>query len=188
MAQHTEVEAALLRRYARGVKHAVEIGVAEGGSACEIRHVIDPQGTLYLIDPYPPGMLCGMSMTRTIARRLVNNVRRGSVIWDQRYSHEAAHEWLGEVDFLFIDGDHTYDAVRRDWQDWAPHVRRGGIVAMHDAFVTADGRVGAEDGPALVIAEATKTGDWELVDGADSLAILRRVNRGDRGDPPQSCT
>jgi predicted O-methyltransferase YrrM len=36
------------------------------------------------------------------------------------------------LDFLFIDGDHTYDGVRADFEMYAPLVRRGGIVAFHD--------------------------------------------------------
>lgn len=34
--------------------------------------------------------------------------------------------------FVFIDADHTYDAVMRDFQNWSPMVRTGGWVAMHD--------------------------------------------------------
>lgn len=40
---------------------------------------------------------------------------------------------LEPVDFLFIDGDHTYDGVRRDFNMYAPLVREGGIIALHDA-------------------------------------------------------
>ena len=36
------------------------------------------------------------------------------------------------LDFLFIDGDHTYDGVRADFEMYVPLVRRGGIVAFHD--------------------------------------------------------
>ena len=36
------------------------------------------------------------------------------------------------VDFLFIDGDHHYEAVRRDLELYAPLVTEGGIVALHD--------------------------------------------------------
>ena len=35
-----------------------------------------------------------------------------------------------EIDFLFIDGNHEYDAVRQDFLDWAPKVKRGGIIAL----------------------------------------------------------
>lgn len=38
----------------------------------------------------------------------------------------------GSVDFLFIDGDHSYDAVSRDFMMYSPMVRSGGIIALHD--------------------------------------------------------
>lgn len=36
------------------------------------------------------------------------------------------------IDFLFIDGDHTEEGVRKDFEMYSPFVRKGGIVAMHD--------------------------------------------------------
>ena len=36
------------------------------------------------------------------------------------------------LDLLFIDGDHSYEGVLRDWEMYAPLVRPGGIVAFHD--------------------------------------------------------
>jgi predicted O-methyltransferase YrrM len=36
------------------------------------------------------------------------------------------------VDFLFIDGDHTYDGVRKDWENYGALVRPGGLMALHD--------------------------------------------------------
>ena len=38
-----------------------------------------------------------------------------------------------KVDFLFIDGDHTYDVVKADFLFYSKFVRPGGIVAFHDA-------------------------------------------------------
>lgn len=35
-------------------------------------------------------------------------------------------------DFLFIDGDHTREGVRMDYEMYAPLVRKGGIIAFHD--------------------------------------------------------
>lgn len=37
-------------------------------------------------------------------------------------------------DFLLIDGDHSRKGTLRDWVDYAPLVRRGGAVALHDAI------------------------------------------------------
>ncbi len=36
------------------------------------------------------------------------------------------------LDFLFIDGDHTYEGVKRDFEMYSPLVRKGGLIALHD--------------------------------------------------------
>jgi len=36
------------------------------------------------------------------------------------------------VDFLFIDGDHSYEGVKKDFEMYSPLVRKGGIIAFHD--------------------------------------------------------
>jgi predicted O-methyltransferase YrrM len=35
-------------------------------------------------------------------------------------------------DMLFIDGDHSYDAVVTDLRTWLPSLKPGGVLAMHD--------------------------------------------------------
>ena len=37
-----------------------------------------------------------------------------------------------KVDFLFIDGDHTYEGVKRDFNKYSSLVKEGGIIALHD--------------------------------------------------------
>ena len=39
------------------------------------------------------------------------------------------------VDLLYVDGDHTYEAVSRDWELYSPLVRAGGLVVLHDAVI-----------------------------------------------------
>jgi len=39
----------------------------------------------------------------------------------------------GEIDFLFIDGDHTYEAVKMDYIIYSKMVRKGGVIVLHDA-------------------------------------------------------
>lgn len=57
---------------------------------------------------------------------------------------DKARKWLngGAFDFLFIDGDHTFESVRRDYDYYAPFVRRGGLIAFHDIAEDARGRTG----------------------------------------------
>jgi Methyltransferase domain len=48
-------------------------------------------------------------------------------------SHEAAASWSAPIDFLFIDGWHSYDAVLQDGHDWLPHLQPDGVALFDDA-------------------------------------------------------
>ena len=37
-----------------------------------------------------------------------------------------------ELDYLFIDGDHSYNGVKQDFDNYSPMVRDGGIIVFHD--------------------------------------------------------
>jgi hypothetical protein len=37
-----------------------------------------------------------------------------------------------QLDFLFIDGDHSYEGVKKDFEMYSSLVRKGGIIAFHD--------------------------------------------------------
>ncbi len=45
---------------------------------------------------------------------------------------------------MFIDGDHTYQGVKQDFQMYSPRVRKGGLVAFHD-IATHDHTSGCEE-------------------------------------------
>lgn len=36
------------------------------------------------------------------------------------------------IDFIFIDGDHRYEAVKKDLKGWFPKLKIGGVIAGHD--------------------------------------------------------
>lgn len=57
-----------------------------------------------------------------------------------------------DVDLLFIDGDHSEDGVRADFEHWSPHLRPGAHLLFHDAVDAADFAPPAEAGPAQVVA------------------------------------
>lgn len=37
-----------------------------------------------------------------------------------------------KLDFLFIDGDHSYDGVKKDFEMYSPLVKKGGLIGFHD--------------------------------------------------------
>ena len=47
-------------------------------------------------------------------------------------SSSVGKEWSGDVDFLIIDGDHSYEGVMKDMDAWLPHMAHHGTVFIHD--------------------------------------------------------
>jgi predicted O-methyltransferase YrrM len=47
-------------------------------------------------------------------------------------STEAANDVQSDLDFIFIDADHSYDGCHADIQAWAGKVRPGGLLCGHD--------------------------------------------------------
>lgn len=57
-------------------------------------------------------------------------------------------KWLRgqELDFLFIDGDHSYSGVKADFEMYGPLVRPGGMIAFHDIVPDYFTRFGTRTG------------------------------------------
>jgi MMP 1-O-methyltransferase len=49
-------------------------------------------------------------------------------------SQRAAQMWSQPLGLLFIDGGHTDEQARADYESWALHVARHGALAIHDVF------------------------------------------------------
>ncbi len=51
----------------------------------------------------------------------------------RKWSLDAVKDFEDEsLDFVFIDGDHRFEAVTNDIAQWSKKVRKGGIVSGHD--------------------------------------------------------
>jgi len=46
---------------------------------------------------------------------------------------EIAAHWSLPVDLLLLDGDHSYDAVRRTYAAWSPFLKRAGVLVVHNS-------------------------------------------------------
>src|SRR5262249_39601536 len=82
----------------------------------------------------------------------------------------AARAWKAPVGLLFIDGDHSEDAVQADVDAWSPFVIDNGIIAFDDAL---DEKVG----PAGVIARLLASGAWRRGGGTGKIVVLQRLQR-----------
>ncbi|MYA14185.1 MAG: class I SAM-dependent methyltransferase, partial [Acidimicrobiaceae bacterium] len=55
-------------------------------------------------------------------------------------SPTLASLWATPLALVFIDGGHGSGPAHRDYEGWSPHVRPGGLLAIHDVFENpADG-------------------------------------------------
>lgn len=55
-----------------------------------------------------------------------------NVVKTKMTSDVAARHWNEGIDFLYVDGDHRYEAVVRDINNFVPFVRVEGLFAFHD--------------------------------------------------------
>ena len=44
----------------------------------------------------------------------------------------------GKFDVIFIDGDHTYDGVKKDFELYSDLINKGGIICFHDIWDTEE--------------------------------------------------
>jgi predicted O-methyltransferase YrrM len=116
----------------------LEIGTAHGGSFLLWARAAAADATLVSIylPPWEADDPAGADKQRTLerigsARQSVHLIRGNS--HDERVRAQA-RECLGgyPLDYLFIDGDRSYEGVMKDFEDYAGWVRPGGIVALHD--------------------------------------------------------
>jgi hypothetical protein len=183
---HSAADARVLLDAARGARRVVEIGVYEGASAVALCAALEPGAELHLIDPFgshadalPRGWAANERATRRAVARAVR--RRGReaprVRWHVALSHEVASSWAGEVDLVFIDGDHSQAGCERDWSSWHGFVDVGGRVVFHDARAGESGGRGLP-GPTAVVTRLFRgagTDGWELEAEADRTVVVART-------------
>ena len=74
---------------------------------------------------------------RTVFWHFIRNIRAAGVVdvlCPLKMPSERAATLFedGTLDFVFLDADHGYEAVRRDLQCWFPKVKRRGVLGGHD--------------------------------------------------------
>ncbi len=175
--QTTDAERDCLARYAGGKKMLAEVGVYHGVTTCRLRRAMDPSGVLVAIDPYPKQRL-GFSAQRIIARREVSKIKGGTVRWMRTTGENAARELnvcnFPRFDFVFIDGDHSWDGLKGDWEGWSPLIAPGEIIALHDSRSTPLRQIDDAGSARFTREVIAHDPNFEIVETVDSVTVLRR--------------
>ena len=130
--QTTPREQNAIIKYCKNCMIAVEIGVFEGYNTLNIVKSMDEKGILYAIDPFYKGKL-GFCYGELISSRYVaGSGYSAKVNFIKKLSSEAVRDVPDNIDFIFIDGDHSYNGIKTDWELWSGKLKKGGIIALHD--------------------------------------------------------
>jgi len=133
---------------ALGFKTGAEIGVATGFFSQFLCKYI-PGLKLYCIDPweaYPeyiehhdlPGQIILNTCMETAKQRLASYNSE----FIRKYSMDAVKSFLdNSLDFVYIDGNHSFRYVTDDIAEWSKKVRPGGIVAGHDYWNSSESKM-----------------------------------------------
>ena len=119
-------------------QRSLEIATNYGGTLFLLCTLSPPGAKIISVD-LPSGPFGGGYPRRKapLFRRFVRGGQQLHLIRADSHSLETKKRVLqildGEqLDYLFLDGDHTYGGVQSDFQMYAPLVRSGGIIAFHD--------------------------------------------------------
>ncbi len=126
-----ELLPALERVQALSPRRVCEIGTSAGGTLYLLTRASAPDALIVSID------LTIAPHTQALRARLARPGQRLVSIAGDSHTEATVsrlRELLGDepLDVLFIDGDHSYDGVRADFELYAPLVRSGGLVLLHD--------------------------------------------------------
>jgi predicted O-methyltransferase YrrM len=121
-----------LERVAALAPRAVcEVGTSAGGTLYLLTRGAADDAVIVSVDLDVPAYLAAARSRLARASQQVVSVR-GDSHAPETLEHVRAALSCRPLDVLFIDGDHSYDGVRRDWELYAPLVRPGGVVGLHD--------------------------------------------------------
>lgn len=175
--QTTEKERLAIERYAKDATVAVEIGVFEGVNTVVIGKTIKSAGKLYGIDPFFRGRL-GVCFHKYITKlNLRRNKVSEKVVLIEKLSTEAVSDVPVSFDFIFIDGDHSYEGIKNDWEQYSHKVVKGGIIALHDTSVPDFDPSRVSLGSIAFFKDVISHDDtFEKIETVDSLNIMRRIS------------
>jgi predicted O-methyltransferase YrrM len=129
----------------KGSPVCVEIGSYFGASSCFISSALTSKGVLYCIDTWGNHAMVysenDLKDELLVEKDTYEIFKKNTLEYKEKirelrgWSTEVVVDFKKlekKIDFIFIDGDHSYDGVKKDWNAYFPFFRKGSIVAFHD--------------------------------------------------------
>lgn len=203
----TDAEIKILKKYASQTRiMAVEIGTLYGGSAAYISSVLRGKVKLVTIDPFIYTIYSVVSLIAVLFNvtadfsihdtslpdcegvpelakfmvRTFGDINKIKIIKD--YSYNVARKWKNKIDFLFLDGNHEYFEVLRDFIEWERFLVKGGIIIFHDSNhplknCSKKGIKKGTWGPSLLCKQIRNEmkNRYIVIDKKDSMTVFKKI-------------
>lgn len=128
----------MIKNYSNKKMIGVEIGVEYGLNARTMLKYLSIE-KLYLIDPYygDQDNISGDQRYKKARKYLAKYDDKTKFI--RKTSEQASSEIPNELDFVYIDGAHSYDDVKKDIELFYKKLKKGGIIGGHDFWANEIG-------------------------------------------------
>jgi hypothetical protein len=120
----------------------VELGTHTGNSYFSFCEAVPDKGLVtrcYAVDTWKGDEQAGFygdHVFELVNRHNESQYKSFSTLYRMTFDEALAKFQDQSVDLLHIDGLHTYEAVRHDFETWLPKLARGALVLFHDIKVT----------------------------------------------------
>lgn len=121
----------------KNAKVIVDLGVDYGYSTFSFG--IPKIGKVYGIDSFEGDGHAGERNTYDYVMEMQKKLGFDHITFIKGYFDEIAKIWDKKIDVLHIDGFHTYEAVKNDYETWSKFLNDDGIILMHDTCVDSLG-------------------------------------------------
>ena len=165
----------------------VEIGSFLGKSSVVLAGArrLRGSGILHCVDPFDAsGDPHSVSSYRALAdasplglrARFEANIRGAGlsewVVVHVGTAEAVARTWTAPIDMLFMDGDQSPAGARSAYKGFAPHLKRGGILALHNSSDRAYAE--SHDGHRRLVVETIRPPEWTDIYCVDSTTFARK--------------
>ncbi len=191
-AQHLLSFPKLLESLGKKDLTGVEVGVDRGDLSQSLLDAY-PQMILHLVDVwdfqgkdtayFKSGDRKSQFNAQRYRQNMIQTIRHTAHAWPRvrmwkMPSVEAAKQFPdGSMDFVFIDADHTYDAVMADLNAWWPKVAKGGMLTGHD-FEHIRERKNKGFAVGKAVREFSEKIGKKFETHQDTVFAIRQVNHG----------
>ena len=151
------------------VKSYLEIGAAAGGSVFIMNHYFGPRIVIVDNNQHPKAHIRPYVLRDIPHDEIVGNSHDETTV-------EAVRSLGVTFDAIMIDGDHYYEGVKADIENYAELLKPGGFLIFHDS------QVGAPYGCYKVAMDLKKDSRWEIVGeyiGADKICGILLLRKAD---------